>query len=73
MNTENLLKACDSFDFFLSELREAHKDAVNAENQFAEIMLLSSIERAAEMQPQLARAKNAVIETAGARQRERHP
>jgi hypothetical protein len=29
MKTENLIKACDSFDVFLSELREAHTDAVN--------------------------------------------
>jgi len=59
MKTENLLKCCDSFDFFFSELREAHTDAVNSENEFAEIALFSLIEEAAKMQPKLARVKEA--------------
>ena len=42
MKTENLMKACDSFDFFFSEIRSAHTDAVNSDNQFAEIALFSA-------------------------------
>ena len=59
MKTENLLKCCDSFEFFFSELREAHTDAVNSDNQFAEIALFSLIEPAAKMQTKLARTKEA--------------
>ena len=59
MKTENLLKCCDSFEFFFSELREAHTDAVNSDNQFAEITLFSLIEPAAKMQTKLARTKEA--------------
>jgi len=55
MKTENLTRACDSFDLFFKELREAHTDAVNSENQFAEIALFSLIESAAKMQTKLAR------------------
>ena len=62
MKTENLTKACDSFDFFFSKLREAHTDAVNSENEFAEIALFSLIEQAAKMQPKLARVKDAAIQ-----------
>ena len=47
MKTDNLMKACDSFSFYFSEIREAHTDAVNSENQFAEIALFSLIEEAA--------------------------
>ena len=63
MRTENLLKCCDSFDFFFAELREAHTDAVNSENEFAEIALFSLIEEAAKMQPKLARVKDAAIQS----------
>jgi len=59
MKTENLMKACDSFDRFLSELRQAHTDAVNSGNQFAEIAVLSLIEQAAKLNNQLARIKEA--------------
>lgn len=59
MKTENLLKACDSFDRFFSELREAHTDAVNSDNQFAEIAVFSLIEQAAKLSNQLARLKEA--------------
>lgn len=64
MKTENLTKACDSFDFFFSELREAHTDAVNSDNQFAEIALFSLIESAAKMQTKLARVKEAATAAA---------
>jgi len=64
MKTENLTKACHSFDFFFYELREAHTDAVNSENQFAEIALFSLIESAATMQTKLARVKEAATAVA---------
>jgi len=63
MKTENLIKACDSFAFFFSELREAHTDAVNSENQFAEIAIFSLIEQAAKMQTKLSRVKEAANQT----------
>ncbi len=63
MKTENLMKACDSFDFFFSELREAHTDAVNSDNQFAEVALFSLIESAAKMQTKLNRIREAAIAT----------
>lgn len=63
MKTENLMKACDSFDCFFSELREAHTDAVNSENQFAEVVIFSLIEQAAKMQAKLNRIKDAAITT----------
>jgi hypothetical protein len=64
MKTENLMKACDSFDFFYSELREAHTDAVNSENQFAEFALFGLIEDAAKIQTKLNRIKEAAISNA---------
>ena len=67
MKTENLTKASDSFDFFFSELREAHTDAVNSGNQFAEIALFSLIESAAKMQTKLARVKEAATADAAKR------
>lgn len=63
MKTENLMKASDSFEFFFSELRAAHTDAVNSDNQFAEIALFSLIEQAAKIQPKLARVKDAANHT----------
>ncbi len=63
MKADNLKKACDSFDFFFSELREAHTDAVNSENQFAEVALFSLIESAAKMQTKLNRIREAAMAT----------
>ena len=59
MKTENLTKACDSFERFFSELREAHTDAVNSENQFAEVALFSLIEEAARIKTKLDRTRDA--------------
>ena len=59
MKIENLMKACDSFDLFFKELREAHTDAVNSDNQFAEIAIFSLIEQASRFGQQLARLKEA--------------
>jgi hypothetical protein len=68
MKTKNLTKACDSFDRFFSELREAHTDAVNSENQFAEVALFSMIEGAATMQTKLNRIRDAANYAAVAKQ-----
>ena len=59
MKTENLMKACDSFVLFRSGLREAHKDAIESKDQFAEIAILSLIQEAAKLSAQLARVKEA--------------
>ena len=64
MKTENLMKAADSFDFYFSELREAHTDAVHSGNEFAEIALFSLIEDAAKMQTKLSRIKDAANHSA---------
>jgi hypothetical protein len=61
MKTENLMKACGSFESFFKELREAHRDAVNSDHEFAEIAFLSLIEQAAELKTRLARVKEAGI------------
>lgn len=61
MKSENLIKAGDSFNFFLGDLRAAHTDAVNANNQFAEIAIMSLIEQAAKLSLQVARLKDAAI------------
>jgi hypothetical protein len=68
MKTENLMKACDSFAFFFSELREAHTDAVNSDNQFAEIAMFSLIEDAAKMQTKLERVKDAAMQPAAVKE-----
>lgn len=57
------MKACDSFDFYFAELREAHTDAVHSGNDFAEIALFSLIEQAAKMHAKLARVKDAASRT----------
>lgn len=62
------MKACDSFAFFFSELREAHTDAVNSENPFAEIAMFTLIEDAAKMQTKLARVKDAAMQTAAVKE-----
>lgn len=59
MKTENLIKACESFDQFLAQLRQAHNDAVDSGNDFAEIAVVSLVEEAAKMQLRLARVKDA--------------
>ena len=63
MTTENLMKACDTYDQFVKELRAAHSDAVNSDNQFAEIAVFSLIEQAAKLGNQLARLKDAAIQS----------
>ena len=68
MKTENLIKAADSFAFFFSELREAHTDAVNSANPFAEIAVFSLLEDAAEMQTKLDRVKDAAMQTAAGKE-----
>lgn len=64
MKTENLFKACDSFTSFQSELQEAHTDAVNSDNEFAEITLFELLELAAVLRIKLARAKEAARQSA---------
>lgn len=47
MKTENLTKAQQAFDLFLSDLREAHKDAVQSGNQFAELAIFHFLDEMA--------------------------
>ena len=67
MRTENLEQACNSFESFFGVLRESHTDAVNSDNQFAEIALSSLIESAAKMQTKLARVRDAAAADAAQR------
>lgn len=59
MKTENLTKASDSFGSFLRELREAHNDARDAHDGFAEMFIYSLLQQAAHIGWQLALAKKA--------------
>jgi hypothetical protein len=53
VKTENLNKACESFEIFASVLREAHTDAVNSGSQSAEAALFSLIEAAVKLDAKL--------------------
>ena len=63
MKTENLQDACDHFNRYMGKLREAHKDAVNSGNQFAEYALLAMIERSGELQNHVHRLRFAANQT----------
>lgn len=68
MKTENLTKACHSFDFFFSELREAHTDAVTSGNRF-EPDLFDLIQEALRLQVKLEIIKQAAIRAEAAKKR----
>ena len=59
MRTTNLSDACEYFKHFFNQLQNAHSDAINANNQFAEMVILSLLEDAAKMQNQLLKIKAA--------------
>ena len=59
MKTENLTKAYYSAQFVALEIREAHTDAVNSENQFAEIALFDLIEASVKLEQKLKRLVDA--------------
>ena len=59
MKTENLTKAYHSAQFLAHEIREAHTDAVNSENQFAEIALFGLIEETVNLEQKLKRLTDA--------------
>ena len=61
MKTENLTKALHSVELLTSGLRAAHSDAVQAENQFAEIVLLGLLADAAALQDRVKQAQFAVM------------
>lgn len=71
MKTENLIKACDSFDFFASELREAHTDAVNSGSKSAEGELFSLIEAAIKLDTKLHVVREAVTRANAAKKKGR--
>ena len=59
MRTTNLSDACEYFKHFFNQLQNAHTDAINANNQFAEMVILSLLKNAAELQDQLLKIKTA--------------
>lgn len=59
MKTENLKKAYASAQILAREIREAHTDAVNSENQFAEIAIFDLIEPSVELEQKLKRLVDA--------------
>jgi len=61
MKTENLTKALHSAQFLSIEIREAHTDAVNSGNQFAEIALFDLIEPAMQLEQKLKRLLDAAL------------
>lgn len=58
MKTENLTKALHSAQFLAREIREAHTDAVNSENQFSEIAIFNLIEASVKLEQQLQQLVN---------------
>lgn len=59
MNAENVNKACESYEIFLTQLREAHTDAVNSDNPFAEMVFFGALGKAVELGDELSRIRNA--------------
>jgi len=53
MKTENLTKAFHAAQFSVNDIRAAHADAISADNQFAEIVLLDILEMAIAMESKL--------------------
>ena len=69
MKTENLTKASHTLDFFMEEIREAHTDAVNSENQF-EPVLFDLMEEALRLQVKLETIKAAATRANAAKKKE---
>ena len=63
MNTENITKALHSSEFIADDLREAYTDAVKANNQFAQIVLLKLIGDAVELNRKIGEAHEAALVT----------
>ena len=59
IKSENLNKACDSFEAFLKQLRASHTDAIEHQNGSAELLVFNLLHDSAEIGWQLARAKEA--------------
>jgi hypothetical protein len=55
MKTENLTKAYHSAQFLAREIREAHMDAVNSGDQFAEIAIFDLIEPSVKLEQKIKR------------------
>jgi hypothetical protein len=55
MQTENITKARDSFQFFIEELRAAHKDAIFGGNQFALMALFDLLQEAVKLEQKVQR------------------
>ena len=69
MKTENLTKAYHSLDFFMEELRGAHKDATTSGNQF-EPVLFDLMEEALRLQVKLETIKAAATRANAAKEKE---
>ena len=63
MKTENLDNASATTTFLAEELREAHSDAINAGDEFAEIVSSNLVERAAALEWDVRRALEAADPT----------
>ena len=50
MLQEHLMKAAHDATFALNALRDAHTEAINTGNHFAELVIFNQIQRAAELQ-----------------------
>lgn len=49
MKTKNFNSACDSFDFFIDEIKDTHSDAVASGNEFAAVVMHDLLERTLEL------------------------
>ena len=53
------MKACDTFDQFFNDLRDAYAEAMNSDNQLGEMAILSLLQDAAKLGHQLLQVKKA--------------
>jgi len=61
MKIKNIQKANVSFESFIKDLREIHADALHSGEEFAEIAVLSLLEEAVKIRPQLRRILEAGV------------
>jgi hypothetical protein len=59
MKSENLNKACDTYDQFQKQLRLAHTDAIETGDRFAEIFIFNLLHDSTKIGYELGRAKEA--------------
>lgn len=59
MNTENITKAAQTFELFMSDVRAAHRDAIASGNRFAELAMMKLLSEGAALNANLKDVKDA--------------